>query len=828
MNFSKLSLALCFLSCFVIASAIEVTYDGRAIKLDGKRRILISGSIHYPRSTPEMWPDLVKRSKEGGLDVIQTYVFWNAHEPQRRQYDFSGNLDLVRFIKAVQAEGMYVNLRIGPYVCAEWNYGGFPIWLHNMPGMELRTANALFMNEMQNFTTLIVEMMKKEKLFASQGGNIILAQIENEYGNVISSYGEAGKAYLQWCADMAESQNIGVPWIMCQQSDAPEPIIDTCNGWYCDQFTPNRPGVPKMWTENWSGWFKSWGAPEPLRTAEDLAFAVARFYQLNGTFQNYYMYHGGTNFGRTAGGPYITTTYDYDAPLDEYGNPNQPKYGHLKQLHDLLHSMEETLTNGNVTTIELGNSTSTTIYVTEEGLSSCFLANANETSDATITFQGTEYFVPAWSISVLPDCKKDVYNTARVNTQTSIMVKKSDKNGYGLAPLKWLWRPEILNKTLLEGVGEVHAHHLYDQKRAEDHSDYLWYMTDLVLDEEDPILLGENMTLRINGTGGVLHAYANGEYLGSTWSAYDILHNVLETPIQLSPGKNLISLLSATIGLKNYGANFDLVETGIRSPVEIISYMGDNTIIKDLSTHKWTYDNGLHGLRNAFFSDSSLLSSSSEWTWESLPVFRNMTWYQTTFKAPAGTDPVVVDLLGLGKGEAWVNGNSLGRYWPSFIADESSCSDDVCDYRGSYSGSKCVYNCGKPTQRWYHVPRSFLKKEGDDNTLVLFEEFGGDPAEVNFQTISPGTVCGNAYENNTLELSCEGRPISAVNFANFGNPWGSCGGGFQKGSCGDDVVSMIEKECVGKELCSIDVSADKFKGCGCGSIVKRLAVEVVC
>ncbi|KAK6284989.1 hypothetical protein POUND7_003941, partial [Theobroma cacao] len=276
-----------------------------------------------------MWPNLIRKAKEGGLDTIETYIFWNAHEPIRRQYDFNGNLDLIRFIKTVQHEGLSAVLRIGPYICAEWNYGGFPVWLHNLPGVSFRTKNDVFMNEMQNSTTLIVDMVKKENLFASQGGPIILAQIENEFGNVMGPYGAGGKEYIQWCSNMAESLGVGVPWIMCQQQDAPKPMINTCNGFYCDEFKPNNPSSPKMWTENWTGWFKSWGGADPYRTAEDLA----------------YSYHGGTNFGRSSGGPYITTTYDYNAPLDEYGNPNQPKWGYLKQLHDVLQSMEYTLTH---------------------------------------------------------------------------------------------------------------------------------------------------------------------------------------------------------------------------------------------------------------------------------------------------------------------------------------------------------------------------------------------------------------------------------------------------------------------------------------------------
>lgn len=101
----------------------EVTYDGRSLIIDGQRKLLFSGSIHYPRSTPEMWPSLIARAKEGGLDVIQTYVFWNLHEPQQGQYDFSGRRDLVKFIKEIHAQGLYVCLRIGPYIESEWTYG---------------------------------------------------------------------------------------------------------------------------------------------------------------------------------------------------------------------------------------------------------------------------------------------------------------------------------------------------------------------------------------------------------------------------------------------------------------------------------------------------------------------------------------------------------------------------------------------------------------------------------------------------------------------------------------------------------------------------------
>eukprot|EP01018_Ginkgo_biloba_P019616 Gb_41542 [translate_table: standard] len=202
----------------------EVTYDGTSLIINGQRKLLFSGSIHYTRSTPQMWPGLIAQAKEGGLDVIQTYVFWNMHEAQQGQYNFEGRFDLVQYVKLIQKAGLYVSLRIGPYIESEWNYGGFPFWLHDIPDIVFRTDNEPFKKEMKKFTEKIVNMMKDEGLFASQGGPIILAQIENEYGNAEGSF-PGGKSYVKWVASMAVGLNTGVPWIMCKQPDAPDPVV---------------------------------------------------------------------------------------------------------------------------------------------------------------------------------------------------------------------------------------------------------------------------------------------------------------------------------------------------------------------------------------------------------------------------------------------------------------------------------------------------------------------------------------------------------------------------------------------------------------------------
>uniref|UniRef100_M4E633 beta-galactosidase n=1 Tax=Brassica campestris TaxID=3711 RepID=M4E633_BRACM len=235
-----------------------VTYDGRSLIIDGQRKLLFSGSIHYPRSTPEMWPSLIKKTKEGGIEVIDTYVFWNLHEPKLGQYDFNGRNDLVKFIKEIRSQGLYVCLRIGPFIEAEWNYGGLPFWLRDVPGMVYRTDNEPFKFHMRRFTSKIVNLLKSEGLYASQGGPIILSQIENEYGNVQAAFREKGASYVKWAAKMAVGLQTGVPWIMCKQPDAPDPVINTCNGMRCGETFPgpNSPNKPKMWTEDWTSLFK--------------------------------------------------------------------------------------------------------------------------------------------------------------------------------------------------------------------------------------------------------------------------------------------------------------------------------------------------------------------------------------------------------------------------------------------------------------------------------------------------------------------------------------------------------------------------------------------
>ncbi|KAL3824445.1 hypothetical protein ACJIZ3_020474 [Penstemon smallii] len=812
----------------------SVSYDSKAISVNGQKRILISGSIHYPRSTPEMWPDLINKAKEGGLDVIQTYVFWNGHEPEPGKYYFEERYDLVKFIKLVQKAGLYVNLRIGPYACAEWNFGGFPVWLKYVPGISFRTNNEPFKAAMQKFTTKIVNMMKAERLYETQGGPIILSQIENEYGPMEYELGAPGKAYTEWAAKMAVDLGTGVPWIMCKQDDAPDPIINTCNGFYCDYFSPNKAYKPKMWTEAWTGWFTEFGGPVPYRPAEDLAFSVAKFIQKGGSFINYYMYHGGTNFGRTAGGPFIATSYDYDAPLDEYGLLRQPKWGHLKDLHRAIKLCEPALVSGDPVVTPLGNYQEAHVFKSRAGACAAFLANYNQRSFAKVSFGSMHYNLPPWSISILPDCKNTVYNTARIGAQSAQMKMTPVRKGFS-------WQ-SYNEETTSYGDDTFTVAGLLEQvNTTRDHTDYLWYTTDVKIGPWEGFLRGGNMpVLTVLSAGHALHVFINGQLSGTAYGSLENPRLTFKQGVNLRIGVNKISLLSIAVGLPNIGPHFETWNAGVLGPV---SLSGLNEGKRDLTWQKWSYKVGLKGESLSLHSLSG--SSSVEWVEGSYVTERQpLTWYKTVFNAPNGDEPLALDMNTMSKGQVWINGQSIGRYWNQYKAT-GNC--DACNYAGWFNEKKCLKNCGEASQRWYHIPRSWLYPTG--NLLVVFEEWGGNPYDITLVKREVASVCSDIYEwqptlvNWQLQssgkvtkplrpkahLSCDsGQKISSIKFASFGTPEGACGN-FRQGSChAFHSYDVFERYCVGQQSCTVPVTPEIFGGDPCPNVMKKLSVEVVC
>ncbi|KAL7209490.1 hypothetical protein ACSBR1_031099 [Camellia fascicularis] len=602
----------------------NVTYDHHALIIDGKRRMLYSAGIHYPRATPEMWPDLIAKSKEGGADVIQTYTFWNGHEPVRGQYNFERRYDLLKFVKLVGSSGLCLHLRIGPYVCAEWNFGGFPVWLRDMPGIVFRTNNAPFKDEMQRFVKKIVDLMREEMLFSWQG-----------------------KAYVKWAAKMATGLGAGVPWVMCKQVDAPGDV-NTCflsfgisvSSCYRNTFNFHKavdrqlPDLIVRYTE--------WGGTWPHRPAEDLAFAVAQFFECGGSFQNYYMFVGGTNFGRTAGGPNYITSYDYDAPIDEYAFSlkwlftnltfylfifhtrllRQPRWGHLKDLHDATKLCEPALVAvDSPQYMKLGPKQEAHLYGTNvhsEGQTltlsgnkstcSAFLANIDEHNAADVTFFGQVYTLPPWSVSILPDCRNIVFNTAKGGAQTSIKKTKFSSllstNVFVLQQLPSQDEVTYISKTWLtvkEPIGAWGEDNFTVQGILEhlnvtkDRSDYLWYTTRIYVSDDEISFWDENSVepaFTIDSMCDLVRIFINGKLIGSAaghWVKVD-------QPIQLKQGYNNLVLLSETIGLQNYGAFLEKDWTGFKCPIKLTGFRNGDI---NLSNSLWTYQCS-HCIRHAF------------------------------------------------------------------------------------------------------------------------------------------------------------------------------------------------------------------------------------
>ncbi|KAF1861390.1 hypothetical protein Lal_00025688 [Lupinus albus] len=821
--FAFLCLSLCLVTHLVHST---VTYDRKAILINGQRRILFSGSIHYPRSTPDMWEDLIYKAKEGGLDVIETYVFWNVHEPSPGNYKFDGRYDLVRFVKTIQKAGLFAHLRIGPYVCAEWNFGGFPVWLKYVPGISFRTDNEPFKSAMQGFTEKIVGMMKSEHLYESQGGPIILSQIENEYGPQSKMLGAAGQNYVNWAAKMAVEMGTGVPWVMCKEDDAPDPVINTCNGFYCDQFTPNKPYKPTMWTEAWSGWFSEFGGPNHQRPVQDLAFA----------------YHGGTNFGRTAGGPFITTSYDYDAPLDEYGENlefcliRQPKYGHLKELHKAIKMCERALVSADPVVTSLGNFQQAHVYSTESGDCAAFLSNFDTKSSARVLFNNMHYNLPPWSISILPDCRNVVFNTAKVGVQTSQMQMLPTNTQM------FSWESFDEDVSSMDDSSAITASGLLEQINVtRDTSDYLWYITSVDVGSSESFLRGGELpTLIVQSTGHAVHVFINGQLSGSGYGTREDRRFRYIGNVNLRAGTNRIALLSVAVGLPNVGGHFETWNTGILGPIAL---HGLDQGKLDLSWNKWTYQVGLKGEAMDLASPNGI--SSVEWMQTALLVQKKqpLTWHKTYFNAPEGDEPLALDMEGMGKGQIWINGQNIGRYWTASAV--GNCSD--CSYAGSFRPPKCQLGCGQPTQRWYHVPRSWLKP--DHNLLVVFEELAGDPSSISLVKRSVSSVCADVSEYHPniknwhiesygksedfhppkVHLHCSaGQAISSIKFASFGTPLGTCGN-YVKGACHSAAsYDILEKKCIGKVRCIVTVSNTNFGKDPCPNVLKRLSVEAVC
>jgi beta-galactosidase len=310
-------------------AAHRIAIEGDHFALDSKPLQIISGELHYARIPREYWRDRLRKARAMGLNTISTYVFWNLHEPQPGIYNFNGSLDLAAFIRTAQEEGLYVILRPGPYVCAEWDLGGLPAWLLADPKMVVRSSDEKFLGPAERWLLRLGRELAPLQI--THGGPILAVQVENEYG----SFGN-DQAYVK--SILAAVRNAGLGEVLLYTADGGDelqsgtlPDIHAVVNFGPDEAKEEfaklqkfRPGGPLMSGEYWDGWFDHWGEKHHVtdtnRQAQELDWILSQGYSIN-----LYMFHGGTSFGFMNGANFgetyepDVTSYDYDSPVSESG-----------------------------------------------------------------------------------------------------------------------------------------------------------------------------------------------------------------------------------------------------------------------------------------------------------------------------------------------------------------------------------------------------------------------------------------------------------------------------------------------------------------------------
>ena len=318
----------------------DFTAGKNTFLLNGQPFVVKAAELHYPRIPRPYWDQRIKMCKALGMNTVCLYVFWNIHEQQEGKFDFTGNNDVAAFCRLAQKNGMYVIVRPGPYVCAEWEMGGLPWWLLKKKDIRLREDDPYFLARVKAFEAEVGRQLAP--LTIQNGGPIIMVQVENEYG----SYG-VNKQYVSQIRDIVKASGFDkvtlfqCDWASNFENNGLDDLLWTMNfgtGSNIDaqfkRLKQLRPETPLICSEFWSGWFDKWGARHETRPAKAMVEGIDEMLSKNISF-SLYMTHGGTSFGHWAGAnspgfaPDVTS-YDYDAPINEYGHAT-PKFWELRK-----------------------------------------------------------------------------------------------------------------------------------------------------------------------------------------------------------------------------------------------------------------------------------------------------------------------------------------------------------------------------------------------------------------------------------------------------------------------------------------------------------------
>lgn len=747
----------------------NVSYDARSLLLNGERALFLSGSLHPVRATPETWAWALDNAVRQGLNMISTYVFWAAHQPfPDVALDWSlpgGDWDLADAIRAAANRGLFVHIRIGPYACAEYNYGGIPEWVAlGNPDMAMRRFDPDWMDAMEDFVEQVVTYLTDNKLWAYQGGPIVMGQIENELGEdddtadgdrvlgaegryhpTESKWDEQRKPTLQdyanWCGDLAARVAPNVLWTMCNGLTAPN-AINTCNGfggtgcstsWLESNGQSGRIQLdqPALWTEDEQG-FQVWGeeSSNPSdyfwgSTAREMTREGLQWFARGGSYLNYYMWWGGYNRGRAAASG-IMNMYASDACLCPSGQLRQPKYGHFLDFHEAIASIAPVFLNtesalGKAQVVEhwtddgqwkVGDKQRMFVYGNASGTSVVFVENdANESVTVNIPSssgrdEAQSFRMQPLSAAVLVDDVM-IFESGSVNPRHKSYRRRIDPDAAVL--LDWTTWAEPIGAQPRDRRTIVSSRPIEQTSlmmEAEIDSDFAWYETDLNLIEhiDDATIHMETQK------ASAMSVFVDEEFVGAA-DNHEHSEGSMTLEVNLGTvlaGRSRISILSESLGYFNligrWGAGTGPKTKGITGDVVLTGKLQRSSsrhIRKSLvDGRKWKSYPGLHMERSSRYSTLQRRKASTRDSWSFY-----CSWSSALFDTP-NYDPtmqaLMVDITS-GRGRLWLNGFDLGRFWNITRGETDEYS-----------------------QRYYFFPNELLYTDGRLNELVLFNALSGD------------------------------------------------------------------------------------------------------
>jgi hypothetical protein len=763
--------------------SLDVTYDKRSLMINGERGLFLSGSLHPARLTKLTYHYALDEAVRNGLNMITIYVFWASHQPYpNEEIDFrfpesiscdafssetsdSCDWDLASAIRAAANRGLFVHIRIGPYVCAEYNYGGIPEWvaLHK-PEMAMRRPNKKWMDAMQTYVTKTVVYLTDERLFAYQGGPIIMGQIENELGGdvdpatdnllVVDSEGKlhvgrdrggqgSGSTivrnatlqdYADWCGSLAQWLAPKVLWTMCNGLSAKN-TIDTCNGVECNSWLEShgdssriQVDQPAILTE-FEGGFQIWGEdpkhPSDYfwgRNARSMATDALKWFARGGVSLNYYMWAGGFNRGRDAGAG-ITNMYASDAVMCPSGQRHQPKFGHLEALHEALSDIAYTL-------LAAPSALAKPQTITHLSKNGDWVIGPDQrmyeykiAADAFNHVLFVENDADSHVVVLVPFSKDEEPRRLELSAQSvtllvdgMIRFDSASIDPRGMAfERKFAEAPDIPYLLDWAAWQEPAGASLNDTKTRTSNrpieqtvlnvdskvfSDYAWYETDFSID----VSVDQSTIFIDTQKASALMVFIDNVFLGSVDHHLHSEGNITLAANTggLSKGPHTLRVLSESLGYSNLVGRW-----GGSTKAKEKGITGD--VVLMASAGNQTFNTSLVDGREwrSFpgLHGEALSVTRAHLQSKLAPGASSLpTWSSALFDTPT-FDPTIKSLfldITTGRGHLWLNGKDLGRFW--------NITRDGSD---SYS------------QQYYFLPNDYLQMDGNLNEIVIFDSYGG-------------------------------------------------------------------------------------------------------